>query len=97
MPTLVLMVCSSLLLAVGLAMLVTAPDEERELSPAELSASRPVPRACWARAREGAGEWMARLRRVGRRPRTPPRREALLDTAEISAARTLLCGRICDL
>ncbi len=91
-----LLVTSLLMVIGGLALLLSAArDGLRELSPAELSTSRPVAKPCWTRMQE---LWSAR-----HRPRRAPRRSSsggravVLELAEISAARTLLAGRIADL
>jgi hypothetical protein len=87
-----LFLLSLALIAAGLSLLASVTREGRELSPAELSTSAPAVRSCWARMHELA----ARRRAAPRRVRSGPR-AVVLEMAEISAARTLLCGRIADL
>ncbi|MBL9102359.1 MAG: hypothetical protein JNL82_15445 [Myxococcales bacterium] len=97
MMILLLLVCSLVPMAVGLALLVTAPPEPREPEPAELTLSRPVVRPLAVRARAMA----ARARRVALRLRTrSPRRvrgPVVFAGAEVSAARTLFAGKIPEL
>ncbi len=89
-----LLLTSMSLIAVGFGLLFTARhDELRELSPAELSTSAPVVRSCWARVQAIA----ARRAVPVRRRRASGGREAVLEMAEISAARTLFAGRVSDL
>lgn len=96
-PMVSLLLLTSLSMMIGgLALLVgAARDELRELSPAELSTSRPVPRSCRARVQE---LWATRMRPQRAPRRVPSRpRAAVLELAEVSAARTLLAGRIDEL
>jgi hypothetical protein len=70
MMILLLIVCSLLPMAVGLALLVTAPEtEHREPSPAELSTSRPVVCPWSMRARVAASRAWRLALRAGVRPR----------------------------
>ncbi|MBA3544869.1 MAG: hypothetical protein H0T76_00140 [Nannocystis sp.] len=90
-----LMLTTLLLLSSGFALLWyrAAEEEAHEPSPADLSTSRPTRRPCWSR-------WCARGEPGARRhprPRSPMVREAVFELAEVSAARTLLCGCIADL
>lgn len=90
-----LMLTSLVLLSSGFALLLyrAAEDEPHEPSPADLSTSRPARRSCWSRVR-ARGQVSAHRHR---RPRSPMVREAVFELAEVSAARTLLCGCIADL
>ena len=90
-----LLLASLSLMFAGLVLLTERDgDELRELSPAELSTSAPVPRGCWERIHACVRRWRAPQPRR-RRPSGP--RAVVLEMAEISAARTLFCGRVADL
>ena len=91
-----LLLASLTLMFAGLVLLIEREHAElRELSPAELSTSAPVARSCWARIQERVRDW--RAPRPRRRLRSFGRPGVMLGMAEISAARTVFCGRIADL
>ena len=90
-----LLLASLSLMFIGLVLLIEREhDVQRELSPAELSTSAPVPRPCWARIQERVWPWRSPSRR---RRRASGSRAVVLETAEISAGRTVFCGRVADL
>jgi hypothetical protein len=96
MMMLLLIACSLLPMAVGLALLATAPPVEREPTPAELSMSRPVvcpwhvrAQRLWMRARRAAHRGLVRPRRL----RVP----ILGVAADVTAAHRILGGRVADL
>lgn len=96
MMILLLIVCSLLPMAVGFALLVTAPETEREPTPAELSMSRPVVRPWPVRARG----WVARAWRVAHRGLVRPRRvrvSAPFVAPDVTAAHRIIGGRVADL
>lgn len=91
-----LLLMSLMLIAVGFGLLFAADhDGLREFSPAELSTSAPVVRGCWTRVQALAGH--ARRFAPARRRRPSGPREAVVEIAEISAARTLFAGHVADL
>ncbi len=85
-----LLLMSMSLIVAGVALLFTVNHDERELSPAELSTSAPIVRGCWSRLQSLAARRVVPVRR--RRSASP--REAMLEMAEISAARRLFAGRV---
>jgi hypothetical protein len=85
-----LLLMSMSLIVVGFGLLFTVNHDERELSPAELSTSAPIVRGCWSRLQALAAR---RVLPVRRRRSTRPR-AAVIEMAEISAARTLFAGRV---
>lgn len=96
MMILLLIVCSLLPMALGLALLVTAPPAEYEPSPAELTLSRPVVRPCSARVQrlaERAARTVSRLWVRPRRLRAP----VGVVPADVTAAHRILAGRIPDI
>ena len=97
MMILLLIVCSLLPMAVGLALLVTAPAVEPEPSPAELSTSRPVVCPWSVRARVAAARaWRVAVRGVARPRRI--RGAALFAVApDVTAAHRIIGGRVADL
>lgn len=96
MMMLLLIACSLLPMAVGLALLATAPPVEREPTPAELSMSRPVVYPWHVRAHA----WAARMHRSAHRALMRPRRlraPVLRVAADVTAAHRILGGRVADL
>jgi len=88
-----LLLMSLLLIAVGFGLLFAADrDGLRDFSPAELSTSAPVVRGCWTRVQALAGQARRFVPARPRRPSGP--REAVLEIAEISAARRLFSGHV---
>jgi hypothetical protein len=98
MMILLLIVCSLLPMAVGLALLATAPEtEHREPSPAELSTSRPVVCPWSMRARVAASRaWRLALRAVVR-PRRIRGDAVFTVAADVTAAHRIIGGRVADL
>ena len=97
-PTVSLLLFTSISLMLAGLVLLLGPthDQLRELSPAELSTSAPAVRSCWARLYDLAAH-ARRAAHPRRRRVLPGPREVVLEMAEISAARTVFCGRISDL
>lgn len=97
-PTVSLLLFTSLsLMLAGLVLLLgSARDELHELSPAEMSTSAPAVRSCWTRLHELAHQ-ARRVAHPRRRRVLSGPRAVVLEMAEISAARTVFCGRISDL
>jgi hypothetical protein len=96
MMILLLIVCSLVPMAIGLALLVTAPPVVREPTPAELSTSRPVVRPWPARA----CALVVRARRFAVHCWVRPRRlrtGVVFTVADVTAAHRILGGRIADL
>lgn len=93
MMILLLIVCSLLPMAIGLALLVTAPPVPHEPEPAELTLSRPVARAWSVRARAAVGHARKLAVRCWSRPRRV-RGQVVFVAPDVSAARTLFAGQI---
>jgi hypothetical protein len=97
MMLLLVIVCSLLPMAIGLALLITAPPaEEHEPTPAELSLSRPVVRPLHVRACTR----VAAMRRAAVRLWVRPQRirtGTVRVVADVTAAHTILGGRVADL
>ena len=97
-PTVSLLLFTSISLMLAGLVLLLGPthDELQELSPADLSTSAPAVRSCWARLHDIAAH-ARRAAHPRKRRVLPSPREVVLEMAEISAARTVLRGRISDL
>jgi len=97
MMILLLIVCSLVPMAVGLALLITAPEIELEPSPAELSTSRPVVRPWSMRARVAAARmWRLAVRGVVR-PRRIRGGDVFTGAPDVTAAHRIIGGRVADL
>lgn len=97
MMILLLIVCSLLPMAVGLALLVTAPETEHEPSPAELSTSRPVVCPWSMRARMAASRAWRLAHRAVVRPRRIRGGAVFTVAADVTAAHRIIGGRVADL
>jgi len=95
-----LLLASLALMFAGLVLLIEGgPEDLRELTPPELSTSAPVARSLRERIQDLVGRCSKLSPPRPRRSITRPRPAVLdvLDMAEISAGRTLFCGRVADL